>query len=106
LAPAFGQAEGDIDKLIAQLGDEKRSVRLDAEKKLADLGEKALEQLRKAAKGHPDVDVRLRAVVLVGPDRAQGVRPSADFHRPYWGGARRALRAMGSTCSPARWTTA
>src|SRR5262249_54031956 len=33
--------------------------------KLADIGEPALEQLRKAAKEHLDADVRLRSIVLV-----------------------------------------
>src|SRR5207248_8399401 len=41
-------------------------VRQNAEKRLREVGEPALAPLRKAAKSHPDPDVRLRAIVLAG----------------------------------------
>jgi WD40 repeat protein len=64
-----GLARSDTDgktiaKLIEQLGDDEQDVRKAAEKKLREIGEEALEQLKKAAKGHADADVRLRAIVL------------------------------------------
>jgi WD40 repeat protein len=66
--PAPAQSEPDvkqIGKLIEQLGDDELDTRKAAEKKLADIGEAALPQLRKAAKEHLDADVRLRAIVLL-----------------------------------------
>jgi WD40 repeat protein len=53
-----------IAKLIDQLGDED-SDKVDAAKKeLLEMGEAAHEAVRKAAKDHPDADVRLRATLL------------------------------------------
>src|SRR5205823_2754114 len=51
-------------KLIDQLGEEDGDRRADAETKLKALGERILLALEAAAKGHDDVDVRLRAAVL------------------------------------------
>jgi WD40 repeat protein len=53
-----------IAKLIEQLGDDDVDVRKAADKTLSEIGEPALAQLQKAAKSHPDADVRLRAIVL------------------------------------------
>src|SRR5262245_26310377 len=55
----------EIAKLIDQLGDDDEDKRADAEKKLIELGEQSHEAVRKAAKDHPDADVRLRATLLV-----------------------------------------
>src|SRR5262249_33212002 len=54
----------EVLKLIDQLGDEDEGVRKAAEKKLFALSEGVLPTLRRAGKGHDDVDVRLRAVVI------------------------------------------
>src|SRR4051812_1498309 len=54
----------EVARLIEQLGDDDVDVRRAADKRLLELGEKALPQLRKAAKDHPDADVRLRAIIL------------------------------------------
>jgi WD40 repeat protein len=67
-APARADAkagEKEVGKLIEQLGDDEQTVRKAAEKRLYEIGEDVLPQLRKAAKGHPDADVRLRALILV-----------------------------------------
>src|SRR5262249_44967467 len=50
-------------KLIDQLGDD--NTRAAAQKKLEALGEDVLPALRRASKSHDDVDVRLRAVLVV-----------------------------------------
>src|SRR3954453_17734105 len=50
-------------KLIEQLGDD--DARAAAAKKLEAIGEDVLPALHRAAKGHDDVDVRLRAAVLI-----------------------------------------
>src|SRR6516165_3660139 len=54
----------EISALIEQLGDESGAKREVATMKLAAIGEPALEALKKAAKSHADVDVRLRAGVV------------------------------------------
>ena len=68
-----------IAELIAQLGDDEFEVREKAVKELTALGVTAEPALRKAAAGSPDVDVRLRAGVILraldGP--ADGFRLSA-----------------------------
>jgi WD40 repeat protein len=69
LAPAGsgGEKKADdkkIGQLIDQLGDDDEDTRKKAEKALTELGEAALPALQKAAKDHPDADVRLRAIVL------------------------------------------
>src|SRR3954465_6720819 len=51
-------------KLIDQLGDDDEDRQKEAEKKLDALGEDVIPVLRRAAKGHDDVDVRLRAAVV------------------------------------------
>src|SRR4051794_29598961 len=53
-----------VQKLIDQLGDDDADVRDAAARKLEGLGEDALATLRRAAKSHPDADVRLRARVV------------------------------------------
>ena len=63
------QEKGDADekkiaKLIEQLGDDDYDVRKVAEKKLIEIGEPAIDQIRKAAREAPDADVKLRAIVL------------------------------------------
>lgn len=52
-------------RLIDQLGEEDDDVRKAAQEKLTGLGEEVLPTLHRAAKGHADVDVRLRAGALV-----------------------------------------
>lgn len=69
LACAAGLADAppdakEIARLIEQLGDDDADVRKAAENRLRDIGEPALPQLRQAAKGHADADVRLRARIL------------------------------------------
>ncbi len=54
-----------IQKWIDQLGDDNEEVIKNAEKKLLELGEAAVEPLEKASKNHADADVRLRAIVLL-----------------------------------------
>ena len=56
--------EGELGKLIDQLGNDDPDVRKEAEKKLFDRGLPALDDLNKAIKGHPDPDVKLRAILL------------------------------------------
>ena len=56
--------EKKIAKLIEQLGDDEYDVRKAAEKKLIEIGEPALDQVTKAARGAADADVKLRAIVL------------------------------------------
>lgn len=53
------------DKLIEQLGDDDADVRKGATTKLIALGEDAVPALRTAAKSNADVDIRLRAAVIV-----------------------------------------
>jgi len=55
----------EIARLIDLLGDCDEDKRADAEKKLIEMGEAAHEAVTKAAKDHPDADVRLRATLLV-----------------------------------------
>src|SRR5919198_906822 len=54
---------GEIDRLIEQLGSDDAAKRQEAAKRLEEIGEPAVEPLRKAAKSHADPDVRLRAAV-------------------------------------------
>jgi WD40 repeat protein len=55
----------EIDALIAQLGDDNDEKRQSAAKKLEEIGEPAVDALRKAAKSHPDIDVQLRAGLVL-----------------------------------------
>jgi WD40 repeat protein len=74
LAPARGQDKKDeeekkidpkeIARLIDLLADEDDDKRKSAEQKLIEYGEQSHEAVRKAAKDHPDADVRLRATLL------------------------------------------
>jgi WD40 repeat protein len=57
--------DADVEKLITQLGSDDEAQRAEATKKLKELGEKAAPPLRKAAKEHADVDVRLRAGLVL-----------------------------------------
>src|SRR5262245_38092255 len=52
------------NKLIDKLGDDDVDVRKAAIKQLVELGEEVIPILRRAAKTHSDVDVRLRANVV------------------------------------------
>src|SRR5262249_47307010 len=54
-----------LAKLIEQLGDDDAEVRKSAEKKLTEIGEPALDLLRKAARDSRDADVKLHALALV-----------------------------------------
>jgi WD40 repeat protein len=63
-APA--QEAGEVAKLIDQLGSDDAAARKEAMKRLEEVGEPALEALRKAARDHADADVRLRAQLVVG----------------------------------------
>ena len=53
-----------IAKLIDQLGNDDAGQRQAAVKKLEEIGAPALEPVQKAAKEHPDADVRLRAALV------------------------------------------
>jgi WD40 repeat protein len=71
LAAGLALAQGDdkkddkkISKLIDDLGSDDDETVKKAEKALLAVGEAALAPLQKAAKDHPDADVRLRAIVL------------------------------------------
>jgi WD40 repeat protein len=55
----------DVKKLITDLADDDVAVRKSAAGKLESLGEAALPALRRVGKEHADVDVRLRAFVLI-----------------------------------------
>ena len=65
LLAADAPSAKEIDALITQLGDDSETRREAAAKKLEEIGEPALEALRKAAKSHADVDVRLRAGLVL-----------------------------------------
>ena len=54
-----------VRALIDQLGDEGFDVREAAHKRLLDVGEPALELLKKAAKDHADLEVRERLGQLI-----------------------------------------
>ena len=70
-APAAAPAAPAVSKLIDQLGDDDKEVRKAAEEKLAGLGEEVLPALLEASKKHPDVDVRLRVMVVARAIRAK-----------------------------------
>lgn len=59
-----GRLPAEVPRWIDQLGDDDPETRKQAQKKLEGLGPAVLASLRAAAKGHADVDVRLRAGVL------------------------------------------
>src|SRR4051812_44961295 len=64
--PARSQRDDrQLAGLIEQLGDDDSDVRKAAEKKLTEVGEPALDLLRKAAKDSRDADVKLHAMALV-----------------------------------------
>src|SRR5688500_4936002 len=64
--PARSQPDDkQLARLIEQLGDDDIDVRKGAEKKLTEVGEPALDMLRKAAKESRDADVKLHALALV-----------------------------------------
>src|SRR5262245_39996993 len=67
LAPAPAPAAPDdaITPLIDQLSSDDLTQRREAARKLERIGEPALEALRQAARDNPDVDVRLRAFVVI-----------------------------------------
>jgi WD40 repeat protein len=72
LLPAWQSIRADdepdveaIGKLIEQLGSDDAKERQEAAKRLAAIGEPAIEPLRQVAKSHADPDVRLRAGVIV-----------------------------------------
>src|SRR5579871_2255955 len=64
VAKADEPSRADVDRLIKQLGSDKFADREMAGKKLAEIGEPALEQLRKAADSD-DVEVRRRVRELI-----------------------------------------
>ena len=57
--------QDSVDELIDQLGAGSIIERGESEEQLADLGWKVVPALRKAAKGHDDLEIRARAAVLV-----------------------------------------
>jgi len=61
---ADGDKEKEANALVEKLGSDDADVRKDATKKLLDMGEDAVPSLLKAIKGHPDADVKLRAIIL------------------------------------------
>jgi WD40 repeat protein len=62
---ADDKTDADVARWITQLGDDDPAKRADAAKQLEAVGEPALEALRKAADSHADVDVRLRAALII-----------------------------------------
>ena len=64
-APAKPTSAAEIDRLIKQLGSDAFNEREKASKALEDIGEPALEALRKAANKRDDAEVRCRAEKLV-----------------------------------------
>jgi WD40 repeat protein len=70
----------EVKKLVEQLGDEDAAVRKAAMKKLEAGDDDLLPALREAAGSHPDVDVRLRLLVV-----------ARAIHERQWG----LVRAMG-----------
>jgi WD40 repeat protein len=91
-APAVTTAPAVL-KLIDQLGSEDTDTRKAAEKKLEELGEDILPALLAASKKHPDIDTRLRAMVVArnirarhwGPVKAIGPGASLTAY-PFGGG--------------------
>src|SRR5262245_40127434 len=57
-------ASPDVLKLVDLLGSDNAGTRRAAEKKLTALGDAAVPALREAGRRHPDVDVRLRALLI------------------------------------------
>lgn len=82
-----------VAKLVDQLGDDDPDVRGDAEKKLVALGDDAVPALRVASKMHPEIDVRLRVLVVLrairsaawGPVKALGPGAALKAY-PFGGG--------------------
>jgi WD40 repeat protein len=77
--PAFAAAPppgvpAEVRELIDQLAADDRDTRQAAAKKLDALDEAVVPALRRAARKHPDVDVRLRAMVL-----------ARAIHAKHWG---------------------
>jgi HEAT repeat protein len=62
-----GKQAERIKRLIEQLGDEEFDKREAAHKQLAKIGAPAAYAVYKAAKNHPDLEVRHRAGKLLGP---------------------------------------
>src|SRR5688572_21271042 len=63
-----------VAKLIDQLGGDD-DTRAAAERKLTELGEDVLPALASASKKHPDIDTRLRAMVVARAIRARNWGP-------------------------------
>jgi uncharacterized protein (TIGR03067 family) len=64
-----GDGDGEatrIDRLVKQLGDDEFARRESATRTLEEIGEPALEALRKAAASDPDLEVRRRAERVIG----------------------------------------
>ena len=85
-----GPQDRSIDDLIDQLGDSRYRARQNAEQELRSRGDKAVQDLRRAAKEHEDAEVRWRAGRLVrqieGQD--QGGLRARDSQQPQTGQGR------------------
>jgi WD40 repeat protein len=92
-AAPFVPLAAAVAALIDQLGDDDADVRNQAEKKLEALGEDAVPALLAASKKHPDIDVRLRVMVVARAIRAnnwgllEAIGPGAALkEHPFGGG--------------------
>src|SRR4051812_14284783 len=81
LALAVGPPDGvpDIEQLTKQLGSDQLTERRTAMKRLEAIGEPALKVLRKTASSDPDIDVRLRASVVIRAIEQIGFVPIRHF---------------------------
>ena len=92
------QTTKSVDDLIEQLGDESFKVRKAASKALADVGSKALDDLRAAAEDHDDPEVRMRAGRIIRRIEAAAAETETDVAQPpgeasRWGRLPRGSRA-------------
>src|SRR4051812_22752610 len=63
--PVSPASDRDVDQEVGRLGSDQLAERQAAMTRLEAIGEPALKALRKAVAAAPDVDVRLRAAVVI-----------------------------------------
>jgi HEAT repeat protein len=80
----LGDPPSEIDELIKQLGDRRFAQREAASKRLEEIGEPALEALRKAAATQPDPEIYRRARELLS--LCTNLRPIAGTYKLGQGG--------------------
>ncbi len=111
---AVGKAvaeEAEVGRLIDALGSERAADRDAAGKRLEQVGEPALDALRKAAASNADPDVRLRAYLVIAAIRKGELREVRRFegHRDIvWAVAfspdgKQAVSCGGGECKDGQW---